>query len=139
MSKVKKSNIFLIIVFTLILLVPSFDSIFHFSPIKDLFEKRKMAIKPEIPKSFSELKIYPKQFESFFNDNYGFRKTLISWHNKITDKVFNESPLARVIIGKEGWLYFDNENSILDIQGKAILEDDIISKGVKSFIENWNQ
>ncbi len=98
-----------------------------------------MAIKPKIPESFEELKIYPKQFESFFNDNYGFRKTLISWHNKITDKIFNESPLARVIIGKEGWLYFDNEDSILDVQGKAILEDDIISKGVKAFIENWNQ
>lgn len=134
-----KFNIFLIIVFSLIITLPTLDSFIHFSPVKDLFEKRKMAQKPEFPKNFSEVKFYPKNFEAFFNDNYGFRKTLISWHNKIMDKVFDESPLQRVVIGKDGWLYFDNENSILDAQGKAVLSNELVDKGVKSFVKNWQE
>ena len=137
MKKVKFQNTFLIIVFALILLVPSLDEVWHFSPVKDLFEKRRQVEKPEIPQSFNDLKSYPKNFEEFFNDNYGFRKTLISWHSKIMDKIFNESPTSRVLVGKDNWLYFDNEDSLLDVTGKAILEDDLIDHGVESFVKNW--
>lgn len=137
MKKTRFQNTFLILIFTLILLVPTFDDIFHFSPVKDLFEKRKQVEKPQSPKSFSELKSYSKSFEEFFNDNYGFRKTLILWHSKIMDKVFNESPTARVAIGENGWFYFDNDNSLLDAAGKADLNDDLIDRGVESFAKNW--
>lgn len=137
MKKIKFQSTFLIAVFVLILLVPSFDDIFHFSPVKDLFEKRKQVERPEMPRSFNDLKPYLKNFEEFFNDNYGFRKTLISWHSKIMDKVFNESPTARVVVGKNDWLYFDNNESLLDAVGKATLEDDLINHGVESFANNW--
>jgi alginate O-acetyltransferase complex protein AlgJ len=121
------------------MLLPSLDSIFNFSPVKDLFEKRKPVTKPKIPQSISELKNYTHDFESFFNDNYGFRKTLISWHSKIMDKIFDESPITRVAFGKDGWLYFDNDNSLLDAAGNALLDDNLIDYGVESFAKNWQE
>ena len=94
---------------------------------------------PEFPKNFSALLSFPKAFEAFFNDNYGMRKSLITWHSKMMDKVFDESPSSRVVIGKEGWYYFDNYNSILDAEGKAPLSEELIDRGVEHFAKNRKQ
>lgn len=137
MQKIKSQNLFLIIIFALVITIPTLDSIFNFSPVKDLFEKRRPVEKPLPPESLADLKTYPRKFEAFFNDNYGFRKTLIYWYNRITDKIFDESPIARVSIGKDDWLYFDNNDSLLDAEGKAPLGEELIEKGIKSFYRNW--
>lgn len=134
-----KRNLFLIIIFALILLLPTLDSFFHFSPIKELFEKRLPVENPKFPKNFSEAKTFPKKFENFFNDNYGFRKTLIAINSDVMDDIFAESPDSRAVIGKNGWLYFDNENSILDATGKAVLSDELIDRGVEAFARNWQE
>lgn len=132
-------NKLLIFIFSLILILPLLDSIFHFSPVKDLFEKRLPVAAPPVPKTFAEAKEFPKNFEKFFNDNYGFRKSLISLNSWISDNVFDESPDARAVIGKDGWLYFDNHNSLLDATGRAELSDELVARGVKSFGENWQK
>lgn len=135
----KLQNIFLIAVFSLILLLPSLDQIFHFSPVKEIFEKRISSAKPELPSSLADLKNYPSRFEKFFNDNYGFRKTLISLHSQMMDKTFDESPDSRAVVGSEGWFFFDNCNSLVDAEGKANLSDESIEVGVESFAKNWHE
>jgi alginate O-acetyltransferase complex protein AlgJ len=134
-----KKNLFLILIFSLILVLPTLDSIFHFSPVKELFEKRLPVEKPKFPENFSEAKTFPKKFENFFNDNYGFRKTLIAFNSDNMDDIFAESPDSRAVIGKDGWLYFDNDNSILDATGKAALSDELIDRGVEAFAKNWQE
>ncbi len=130
-------NKFLTILFALTLILPALDSILSFSPIQELFEKRLPTFLPQSPRDFSDLKTYPKNFEKFFDDNYGFRKTLIFLNSQISDKIFDESPDARVTIGKDGWLYFDNHNSLLDAVGQATLDEKMIERAVKSFGRNW--
>lgn len=137
MILLRKKNILLIIFFIAILILPILDNIFNFSPVKDLFEKRLPASMPEKPQSATEIIKYPKKFEDFFNDNYGFRKSFIFANSKIMDDIFNESPSASALIGKDGWLYFDNQNSFLDAQGLAKIDDQKIALAVKSFIKNW--
>ena len=139
MNRKKIQNIFLIVIFSLIIGLPTLDSIFNFSPIKELFEKRILANKPEFPTSIAELKAFPKKIDDFFNDNYGLRKTLIFLNTKILDNIFDQSPDSSAVIGKEGWLYFDNQNSILDAIGKAKLRDELIDKAVQSFAKNWQE
>ncbi len=134
-----KQNKILIAAFALILAVPTLDSIFDFSPIKQIFEKRKESPMPEKPQSFAEVLAFPKAFDAFFNDHYGMRKTLITWHSKMMDKVFDESPSSRVVIGKEGWYYFNNYNSILDAQGQATITDELIATGVEHYAKNRKQ
>lgn len=143
MKKIKSQNfgqnLFLLIIFALVITIPTLDSIFSFSPVKDLFEKRSPVERPDSPNSWEEVKTYPKKFEAFFNDNYGFRKTLIFLYNRLSDKIFDESPIARVAIGKDDWLYFDNNDSLLDAEGKAPLRKELIEKGIKSFYRNWHR
>lgn len=131
-----KNNKLLIIVFVLILTLPLLDSVFHFSPVKELFEKRLPAELPKNPTKISELKSYPQNFEKYFDDNYGFRKTLIFLHSKIMDNIFNQSPSASAVIGKDGWLFFDNQKTLLDAQGLANIDDKKIDLLVKSLIKN---
>lgn len=130
---------FLIFIFFVILLLPTLDSIFYFSPVKNLFEKRLPVEAPNWPKNFEEIKKLPQNFENFFNDNYGFRKTLILANSRLMDKVFDESPDSRALIGKDEWLYFDNHNSLLDAQGKAEISDELVELGVESFAKNWHE
>ncbi len=134
-----KQNKILICLFAFILLIPTLDSIFNFSPVKQLFEKRKEVALPQKPQSFAELLAFPRAFDAFFNDNYGMRKSLITWHSKLMDKVFDESPSSRVVVGLEGWYYFDNYNSILDAEGRASLADELVERGVEHFAKNRKQ
>jgi hypothetical protein len=53
------------------------------------------------------------------------------------DKIFNESPSARVAVGKDGWFYFDNYNSLLDAAGQATISDELVERGVEHFAKNW--
>lgn len=135
----KKYNYFLIIIFSVILAIPSLDNIFNFSPIKELFEKRILSSKPQTPSNLQELKKYPQVFENFYNDNFGFRKTLIHLNSWMMDNVFNQSPSDRAVIGKNGWLYFDNYNSLADAQGKIIYDSKILENGVRNLVKNWQE
>ncbi len=135
----KKTNIFLTIFFVSFLAIPIFDNIFQISPIKNLFEKRLPAELPQNPENLAEFKNYPKKFENFFNDNYGFRKTLITLNSWILDNVFNQSPSERGLIGKDEWLYFDNNNSILDAQGLLKIDEKKFENAADIFIKNWQK
>ncbi len=87
----------------------------------------------------SEIKSYPQKFDAFFSDNYGFRKSLISWHSSLMDKAFDKSPSARVAVGKDGWFYFNNYNSLLDAAGQATISDELVNRGVEHFAQNWQK
>jgi hypothetical protein len=137
--KFSKKPQFLIIAFALIIALPLLDNIFHFSPVKNLFEKRSPAALPKFPQNFSAAALYFQDLENFFNDHYGFRKTLVAINGIMMDNIFNESPDARAIIGKDGWFYFDNYNSLLDAMAMASISDELIEHGVKSFGQNWQK
>lgn len=103
--------------------------------MKELFEKRLPVEKPK----FSWSSNYLKKFEEFFNDQYGLRKTLIYLNAYLLDNIFDESPDARAVVGKDGWLFFDNRDSLLDASGKAHLDDKLIENSLKHFYKNWQR
>ena len=135
----KKSSYLLIAIFFLILITPTLDSIFHLSPVKELSEKRALATKPPFSFTAKTIKHYPQNFDNFYNDNFGFRKTLISANSKMMDKVFNQSPYDRAFIGKEGWLYLDVNGEFLDIQGKKQYDQKFLKNSVEALIANWKE
>ena len=130
-------NKIFVTLFVLFLFLPILGNVFGISIVRDLFEKRQAASKPALPKNMSELETFPRQFDRYYNDNYGFRKFLISVNGTMMDKIFNESPDDRVLVGKDGWLYFDNKGSLLDAAGRAKLDDVLVAEGVMAFYRNW--
>ncbi len=102
-----KKNSGLPLLFLVLISLPLLDGFFKISPSSPLDEKRKLAEKPRF--SLRDPFAYFKLYQSYFDDNFGWRSQLVFWHNWMQIMVFGASPLDRVVIGREGWLFLNRE------------------------------
>ncbi len=112
MSSQKVKDIILIILFLAGITFPLGDTIFGLDPTI-LNENRVLASLPEFKIDMSLLSTYPKDFESFYNDHFGFRRTLIWGRSLVMVKLLGVSPNSDVIVGKDGWLFY-GDKKVLD-------------------------
>jgi hypothetical protein len=52
---------------------------------------------------------FPAKFESYYNDFFGFRESLISWNNQVMVTAFGTAPSWLVILGKYPWLFYGGD------------------------------
>ncbi len=74
-------------------------------------EKRRLA-KLEFPASLEQWRDFPKTFDTFFSDNFGFRAALIRLDSKVSMALLGRLSSDRVVMGKDDWLFFAGEHSI---------------------------
>lgn len=76
------------------------------------YENRNKTEKPVF--SVENYESFPKEFETYYNDNLPFRNQLIRFHNSIDYFLFHQSSNEDVVIGKNGWLFYcaDGENAV---------------------------
>jgi alginate O-acetyltransferase complex protein AlgJ len=77
----------------------------------NVFEKRELEPLPAFPDSPIGLRDYPTRFERYFDDRFGLRAPLVHLDHWAKAAVFGVSPVANVLIGKSGWLYFRGEDA----------------------------
>lgn len=77
------------------------------------------------PASFPSVKLkgwilvsFPKRFERYWNDSFGFRRLLIRWHS-LAKIALGVSPSPKALIGKEGFLFYTHERSLDYFRGIA--------------------
>ena len=139
--------------FLLILVLPSVDQIFRFNINLQSTEKRALAEKPKF--KIAEIDRYPKNFETYFNDNFGFRNLLIRLGSNIKTNLFKASPAPdKVTIGKDNWIFLSGESYGVaqDIKRENLLSHDqlekwvsrskakrdtLATKGIKSYMALW--
>ena len=68
-------------------------------------ENRNMAEKPVF--SIKNIQTFPGDYENYYNDNLPYRTDLIKANALLNLKFFKQSPENKVIIGKDGWLFYD--------------------------------
>ncbi|MBI5582973.1 MAG: hypothetical protein HY892_04050 [Deltaproteobacteria bacterium] len=51
---------------------------------------------------------FPKQFEAYYNDHFGFRASLIRGFNYVKVFWLHSSPTDMVLLGKNGWVFYWN-------------------------------
>lgn len=76
---------------------------------------------------------WSQDFEDYFSANFGFRKRFISWNNQIKYSIFKQSGEKSVILGNDGWLFY--ESALHDYIGENVLSDekiDAIAKSIKA-------
>lgn len=127
MSKLIISRVVLY-VFALSLLIPALDHKRHFLPDAIATEKRELASRPNYS-LHTPLKETIKAFEAYWNDNFGGRAWFISLYASLWTRVFHESPVPYVVIGRDGWLFYKSEQKddgpgINDLQGLTPLTQD---------------
>ena len=119
-------------IFIILLLIPLSQMIFRYLPETALQENRTLSPSPDVNllAHVTSWDNYIHSFESFFNDHYGLRPILIKTNSFINIKLFHASPRTDVVIGKNGWLFFDTNVdgvSLEDFYGKALFTDDELS------------
>lgn len=68
-------------------------------------EKRRLANFPGIPHTTEAILKFPRGFDAFFNDHFGFRESLVYLHNVLHVRL-GVSPTEKVVIGKDGWFFY---------------------------------
>jgi hypothetical protein len=73
-------------------------------------ENRKMADPPSLTKG--KLKEYPRRAEAWFNDHFGMRNSLVRAYSLVQVKVLHGIASARVVQGRDGWLFYAEDKII---------------------------
>ncbi len=76
-----------------------------------LDEKRVLATRPALPHTLAQVRAYPKAFDAYVHDQFPPRAQLIAGLNYLR-YLLGYSGSSRVVVGRHGWLFYDNGNHI---------------------------
>ena len=113
-TKVKKiKSKSLAFLFLVAIFAPLIGSIFNLGVNSDesiLFSELRPAAKfPNLKLVISHPPDYLREVQQYYNDHFGFRKTLIEYYGIAKVLWLNESFSPKVIVGKKGWLFLSND------------------------------
>jgi alginate O-acetyltransferase complex protein AlgJ len=77
-------------------------------------ENRELAALPHLTASVNAIARYGNDFGHWFEDHFGFRARLIRWYGEIRYFVFDVSPSAAVVRGRDGWLFYADDAGMDD-------------------------
>jgi alginate O-acetyltransferase complex protein AlgJ len=86
-------------------------------------EKRVLAASPKAPSDFKTLLQFPKDFEAYYNDHFGFREVLIDRYHREMRKRFGQTGVHNVVAGKDGWYFYTGDDLLNDFRGLVPLTD----------------
>lgn len=55
--------------------------------------------------------------DNYFNDRIGFRQTAIQVNSRLDYYAFHKSPTSSVVLGEDGWLFYDNGVTLTQASG----------------------
>ena len=73
------------------------------------YEKRALASVPALVDKDGLNLDFPREFETYLTDNFGLRPALVSLNAALSYYVLGDSTNEKVIAGRDGWLYFNEE------------------------------
>ena len=75
-------------------------------------ENRILTKKPKIPSNWKEIATFTKKYEAYWDDNFGWRYTMIRSNIFLYRKLFRDSSKLSVLLGKNGWLYYKGDRAL---------------------------
>jgi alginate O-acetyltransferase complex protein AlgJ len=105
-----RSDTILVIVFLIAICLPAADVLLDLDPTR-LSEKRRLAPSPPVRLSRPLEVSYTAAFESWWNDNFGFRRSLVVGYSRAL-LALGVSPTPSVILGRSGWLFFAGDEAL---------------------------
>lgn len=82
----------------------------------DIQENRVLAAKPEWPKRLKDIKVFRKAADDYVADHFPARPHMIGALNRLR-MLAGVSGSNRVIIGRDGWLFFDDDTHLGGARG----------------------
>jgi hypothetical protein len=104
------SDIGVMVVFLVAICLPAADALLDLDPTR-LSEKRRLAPAPVSRLSQPIEVSYTGAFESWWNDSFGFRRSLVVAYSRALLSL-GVSSTPSVIVGKSGWLFFAGDEAL---------------------------
>ena len=112
----------LLFAFVVLLGLPTLDYFLHLDKAPPLNEKRKLAEFPAMTWSQEGARKFITGLENYYADHFGFRTQLIRWEHAWKRDLFHESSFPDVMLGRDGWLFFSNDQMTQNKWGTALFE-----------------
>jgi len=108
------------------LFLPLIGACLHWDPAGNSNENRRLAERPSLPRSFSDLTRYSERWLSFYRDHFGLRNTLIRAVAITRFHGLRDDMDGNVVIGKGGWLFLrpDGDENFIAYRGLNPLSAD---------------
>ncbi len=131
MGSISRQGLF-IAVFFIVLLLPSVQNEIHFTEPLENLEKRELAKKPK----FAFTTEFARDFEEYYNDNFGLRNNLINWGGTYRTKLFRASMHPELVMfGKDKWLFYNKVNGRMY---RSYSRSSILSRDrTKKIVDQW--
>lgn len=78
---------------------------------------------PTWPRTLSALKEWPNSYRRYFNAHFGFRAPLMRLNAELKIRLFRVSSSDKVVLGKEGWLFYAAGHIMEDYRGRLPFTD----------------
>ncbi len=95
-----------VLLFCFFISLPILQMLTNIVPELPSHENRKPTSLPSFGKT-SDFSLYLKEFDLYFKDNFGMRSFLVKLELALNFFLFRETPMKDVLIGNEGWLYYE--------------------------------
>ncbi|CAL8473193.1 alginate O-acetyltransferase AlgX-related protein [Caballeronia sp. S22] len=101
-------------------------------------EQRNLAKFPSADLSASGVANFPKDFDAYVNDRFGFRNELLSLHSQLMYRLYHLSGTSQVIAGHGDWLFISDVGSKPDIERRAQFTDAELKDWVESLKQRYS-
>lgn len=120
----------ILILFCIVLITPLMVLWFDLDPFMRHNENRKLADRPKLSWSWSAIEKLPREYQLYFNDNFGFRPLLVKGNFFFRYELLGVSTSKNVVVGDEGWLYYAGEGDLNDCRGITKFTDDQLRRSI---------
>jgi len=98
-------------------------------------EKRRKDPLPPLALAATDFKAYAKALTATYADTFPFRDAIIRAANLLKMDLFRQSPMKSVILGREGWLFFNDEMDMEDWLNVTGYSQEELDNAVRIFTE----
>jgi hypothetical protein len=99
----------LVVIFCIMTALPSFGMlVYRNADTKTTENRKKTELTDVLTVNDSWWKV-PKRFDDWFSDNFAFRDYMVKLNNSVKFYGLGVSPTEQVILGKDGWLYYNSK------------------------------
>jgi hypothetical protein len=122
-TSIRPVQIALVTIFFTMLWLPLADNLLGLDHSRPSDENRTLSPAPSIEMSGQALKEFPRSFEAFYDDRFGFRNFLVRQFHTVNFGWLGIADPEKVVKGKEGWLYLGRKILIDESRGLAPLKE----------------
>lgn len=119
-----RRNILTVLLFLMLILLPGLGMVLKLDRFTGLKENRAFASFPSVGLKLDLLQKFPMVYTEWFNDHFGFRSFFVRCNFLVRYYLLGVSPSAKVVLGKDGWLYYNGEGTVDDFRHITRFEEE---------------